>query len=46
MWKEHMEKIMNEENEWNRMIEADAVERPVERVTRKEVVAAIKKIKR
>jgi len=39
IWKEHMEKIMNEENEWDHMMEAEG---PVERVTRKEVVEAIK----
>ena len=30
IWKEHMKKIMNEENEWNRMVETDVVEGPVE----------------
>jgi len=34
------------ENDWDHMVEADVVERPVERVTRKEVVEAIKKRKR
>ena len=28
IWKEHMEKIMNEENEWDRMVETDLVEGP------------------
>ena len=29
-----MEKIMNEENEWDRMVETDLVEGPVEKVAR------------
>ena len=39
-WKKHMEKIMNVENEWDQMVEADMVEGPVEKVTDKEVVEA------
>ena len=31
IWKEHMEKIMNEENEWDHMVEIDAVEEPMEK---------------
>ena len=42
VWKEHMERIMNEENEWNQTVEADLVEGPVERVSREEVVKAIR----
>ena len=30
LWKEHMEKILNVENEWYQMAEADMVEGPVE----------------
>jgi len=44
IWKEHMEKIMNEKNGWDYMVEADVVEGSVEQVTRKEV-EAIKKMK-
>ena len=33
LWKDHMEKIMNVENEWDQMAEADMVEGPVEEVT-------------
>ena len=29
-----MEKIMNEENEWNQMVETDVVKGSVEKVTR------------
>jgi len=42
IWKEHMKKIMNEKNDWDHMVEDEVVEGPVERVTRKEVVEAIK----
>ena len=45
IWKEHMEKIMNEENEWDRMVEADVVERPVEKVARNEIVEAMQNMK-
>ena len=41
IWKEHMEKIMNKENEWDRMLETDVVEGPVEKVARNEIVGAI-----
>ena len=33
-----MERIMNEENEWDQNVQADLVEGPVERVSREEVV--------
>ena len=45
IWKEHMEKIMNEENEWDRMVETDVVEGPVEKVVRNEIVEAIQSMK-
>ena len=32
VWKEHMERIMNEENEWGQNVKAELVEGPVERV--------------
>ena len=31
--KDHMERIMNEENEWDQNVQADLVEGPVERVS-------------
>ena len=40
-----MEKIMNEENEWDRMVETDLVEGPVEKVVRNEIVGAIQSMK-
>ena len=45
VWKEHMERIMNEENEWDQNVQADLVEGPVERVSRGEVVKALGKMK-
>ena len=43
--KEHMEKIMNVENEWDQMVEADMVEGPVEGVNDVEVIEAMNKMK-
>ena len=45
IWKEHMEKIMNEENEWDRMVETDLVEGLVEIVVRDEIVEAMQSMK-
>ena len=45
IWKELMEKIMNEENEWDHMVETDVVERPAEKVARIEIVKAMHKMK-
>ena len=43
--KEHMEKIMNEKNEWDRMVEIDLVEGPGEKVARNEIVETIQSMK-
>ena len=45
IWKEHMEKIINEENEWDHMVETDLVEGPVEKVVHNEIVEAIQSMK-
>ena len=45
IWKEDMEKIMNEKNEWDHMVETDLVEGPVEKVARNEIVEAIQRMK-
>ena len=45
IWKEHMEEIMNEENEWDQMVETDVVEGSVEKVARNEIVEAMQMIK-
>ena len=38
-----MEKIMNEENKWDHMVETGVVEGPVEKVARNEIVQAMQK---
>ena len=40
-----MEKIMNKENKWDRMVETDVVEGPVEKVAHNEIVEAIQSMK-
>ena len=40
-----MEKIINEENEWNHMVETDVVEGPVEKVACNEIVEAMQRMK-
>ena len=44
LWKKHMEKTMNVENEWDQMVEVDMVEGPGEGVT-DEVMEAMNKMK-
>jgi hypothetical protein len=45
VWKEHMERVMNEENEWDGVVDVDVVHGPIDRVTMKEVMTAIKTMK-
>ena len=45
LWKEFMEKILNVENEWDWMVEADMVEGPVQGVTDEAVMEAMNKMK-
>jgi hypothetical protein len=45
VWKEHMERVMNEENEWDGVVDVDVVHGPIDRVTMKEVMTAIKAMK-
>ena len=45
VWKNHMENIMNKENEWDHMSEVDVVEGPIEKVTQDEVLKAVKAMK-
>jgi len=40
-----MEQIMNEENEWDHVAEANMIEGPVERITHHEIVKAIGSMK-
>jgi len=45
-WKEYMEKLMNEENEWDHGISAEVKEGPADRIRIGEVAAGLKKMKR
>ena len=45
VWKEYMEKLMNEENEWDNRVEAGVTEGLVEEITLEEVVKATKAMK-
>ena len=40
-WKDYMERIMNEENDWDHNVEGDAVEGSVIFVSREEVLQAL-----
>ena len=42
LWKAHMSKIMNEENELDQIADADAVDGPIERVMRDEIMEKFK----
>ena len=42
-WKEYMEKLMNEENEWDHKISARVKEGPADCIRIDEVAAALKK---
>ena len=45
-WKEYMEKLMNEENEWDDKISAEVKEGPADCIRMAEVRAVLKKMKR
>ena len=45
IWKEHVEKIINEENEWDQMVETDIIEGQVEKVTHNEIVETMLQMK-
>ena len=45
VWKDYMESFMNEENDWDRNVEDDAVEGPVVCVGREEVLQALNEVK-
>ena len=44
-WKTYMEKLLNEENEWDEIIDADKVQGPQQVVSQEEVKKALKKMK-
>ena len=45
VWKNYMERIMNEENDWDHNVEGDAVEGPGVCVSREEVLQALNEMK-
>ena len=45
VWKEPMERIMNEENKWDQNVKAELMEAPAERVSWEEVLKAIREMK-
>ena len=45
IWKEHIKKIMNEENKWDHTVETDVVKGLVEKVACNEIVEAMQKMK-
>ena len=45
VWKNHMEEIINKENDWDHMTAARIVEGPIKNVTCKEMARAIKVMK-
>jgi len=45
-WKEYMEKLLNEENEWDHKISAEVKEGPADCIRMAEVRAELKKMKR
>ena len=44
-WKEYMEKLMNEENEWDHKLSAEVKEGPADCMRMDEVRAALKEMK-
>ena len=40
VWKDYMERIMNEENDWDRNVDGDEVDGPIVCVCREEVLQA------
>ena len=45
VWRDYMEGIMNEENDWDCNVEGDAVEGPIVCVSREEVLQALNEMK-
>jgi hypothetical protein len=44
-WKAYMEKLLNEENEWDEIVDADKIQGPQQMISHEEVKKAIKKMK-
>ena len=45
IWKEHIKRVMNEENEWGQITDVNVVEGPIEKVTFGQVMTALRKMK-
>ena len=45
IWKDHMEKVMNVESNWDHMAETNVAERPVAKVAHNKIVKAMQKMK-
>ena len=45
IWKDHMENIMNQENDWDHITTANLVEGPIEKVSKEEIIIALKMMK-
>ena len=45
VWKDYMERIMNEENDWDHNVEGDEVEGPLVCVSREEMLQALNEMK-
>ena len=45
VWKDYMERIVNEENDWDHNVAGDAVEGPLVCVSREEVLQALNEVK-
>ena len=45
VWKDYMERILNEENDWDHNVEGDAVEDPVVCANREEMLQALKEVR-
>ena len=45
MWKDYVERIVNEENEWDHKVEGDTVEGPAVCVSREGVLQALNEMK-
>ena len=45
VWKDYVERILNEENDWDHNVEGDTVEGPVVCVSREDVLQALNEMK-
>lgn len=45
IWKEHMESIMNQENQWDGLVEAERTEGPVKEISKEEIKKALESMK-